>query len=88
MGWMVIEHLNDHVDRKTLPNIEWGPGAAEAMIARVRGFPIPSGDALTMGDLIDVTPRELISQVALEGKVKLREPSCCFRWANIFFLML
>ncbi|KAF9384503.1 hypothetical protein CPB97_005632 [Podila verticillata] len=68
MSWMMIEHLNDHVDRKTLPNIEWGPGAAEAMIARVREFPIPSGDALTMGDLIDVTPRELISQVALEGK--------------------
>ncbi|KAG0324090.1 hypothetical protein BG000_002335 [Podila horticola] len=68
MGWMVIEHLNDHGDRKTLPNIEWGPGAAEAMVARVRGFPIPSGESLIMGDLIDVTPPNMISQVALEGK--------------------
>ncbi|KAF9278607.1 hypothetical protein BGZ74_003041 [Mortierella antarctica] len=67
MGWMVIEHLNDHGDKKT-PNIEWGPGAAEAMVARVRGFPIPSGESLIMGDLIDVTPPNLISQVALEGK--------------------
>ncbi|KAG0363257.1 hypothetical protein BG005_001990 [Podila minutissima] len=67
MSWMVIEHLNDHGDKKT-PNIEWGPGATEAMVARVRGFPIPSGESLIMGDLIDVTPPNLISQVALEGK--------------------
>ncbi|KAF9906371.1 hypothetical protein EC991_000701 [Linnemannia zychae] len=54
-------------------NSEWGPGSTEAMIQKVKDFPIPSGGTnssttLTLADLIDETPREFISQVALEGK--------------------
>ncbi|KAI1320470.1 hypothetical protein EDD11_000855 [Mortierella claussenii] len=71
--WMVIEHLYLETNRTTImSNAEWGAGATEAMIHRVKEFPIPSGapgSSLRLEDLICETPRELISQVALEGKV-------------------
>ncbi|KAG0030885.1 hypothetical protein BGZ82_007223 [Podila clonocystis] len=53
-------------------NSEWGPEAAEAMCKEVRHFKIPSGKEdkdLTLGDLIDLSPKELISKVMLEEKV-------------------
>ncbi|KAG9071557.1 hypothetical protein KI688_005769 [Linnemannia hyalina] len=52
-------------------NSEWGPEAAEAMCAEVRDFPIISGGdkITTVGDLIDLTPKDLISKVMLEEKV-------------------
>ncbi|KAF9428319.1 hypothetical protein BGZ94_002791 [Podila epigama] len=68
--WTVIHHLQSEASKRTLflHNEEWGPGSTEAMIERVRDYPIPSGENRTLGDLIDATPRDLISQVALEGK--------------------
>ncbi|KAF9930563.1 hypothetical protein FBU30_000352 [Linnemannia zychae] len=74
--WMVIEHLYMETNRAEIAanNVEWGSGSADVMIEKVRGFPIPSGGnsatsvQLTLSDLIDETPREYISQVALEGK--------------------
>ncbi|KAF9348782.1 hypothetical protein BGX34_002245 [Mortierella sp. NVP85] len=70
MCWMVIEHLYLETNRSEIKrNAEWGPEAADAMIEKVKGFPIPSGaEGLTLADLIDETPREFISQAALEGK--------------------
>ncbi|KAF9563168.1 hypothetical protein EC968_004976 [Mortierella alpina] len=51
-------------------NSEWGAEAAEAMCNDVRGFPIPGGNGtLTLGDLIDNTPKSQISKVMLEEKV-------------------
>ncbi|KAF9982804.1 hypothetical protein BGZ75_005711 [Mortierella antarctica] len=51
-------------------NSEWGAEAAEAMCSDVRDFPIPGGDSkLTLGDLIDNTPKNQISKVMLEEKV-------------------
>ncbi|KAF9948982.1 hypothetical protein BGZ72_009148 [Mortierella alpina] len=70
--WMVIEHLYLETNREAIiSNAEWGPGATDAMLKEVRDFPIPSGaerTQLTMADLIDETPRDGISQAALEGK--------------------
>ncbi|KAF9290095.1 hypothetical protein BGZ68_007931 [Mortierella alpina] len=70
--WMVIEHLYLETNRAAIiSNAEWGPGATDAMLQKVRDFPIPSGAEgiqLTMADLIDETPRDGISQAALEGK--------------------
>ncbi|KAG0377978.1 hypothetical protein BGX24_005029 [Mortierella sp. AD032] len=72
--WMVIEHLYLETNRTEIAtkNAEWGSGSTEVMIEKVKHFPIPSGGAnnptLTLADLIDETPREYISQVALEGK--------------------
>ncbi|KAF9277910.1 hypothetical protein BGZ68_008912 [Mortierella alpina] len=51
-------------------NSEWGAEAAEAMCNEVRDFPIPGGNGtLTLGDLIDNTPKSQISKVMLEEKV-------------------
>ncbi|KAG0325826.1 hypothetical protein BG000_001654 [Podila horticola] len=53
-------------------NSEWGPQAVEAMCEEVRDFTVPGGKdgkVLTMGDLIDRTPKDLISKVMLEEKV-------------------
>ncbi|KAG0258339.1 hypothetical protein BG011_003363 [Mortierella polycephala] len=75
ISWMVIEHLYLETNRTTiLENTEWGTASTDTMIEAVRQFPIPSGSGsngspLTLADLIDETPRELITQVALEGKM-------------------
>ncbi|KAF8932597.1 hypothetical protein BGZ58_006907 [Dissophora ornata] len=48
-------------------NIEWGPEANEAVIKEVRDFPCALGG--TMGDLIEATPKDMISRVFLEEKL-------------------
>jgi len=49
---------------------DWGEGGAESMIKDVRDFPIPGGDGtLTLGDLIDKTPKQQMAKVMLEEKV-------------------
>ncbi|KAF9953853.1 hypothetical protein BGZ72_005104 [Mortierella alpina] len=51
-------------------NSEWGAEAAEAMCNDVRDFRIPGGNgSLTLGDLIDNTPKTQISKIMLEEKV-------------------
>ncbi|KAF9391885.1 hypothetical protein CPC16_003798 [Podila verticillata] len=53
-------------------NSEWGIEAAEAMSKEVRDFKIPGGKdgkVRTLGDLLDRTPKGLISKVMLEEKV-------------------
>lgn len=71
---MVIQFLNKETSKQndSFRNSEWGPEAAEAMCKEVRHFKLPSGEegkALTIGDLIDKSPKELISKVMLEEKV-------------------
>ncbi|KAG0375840.1 hypothetical protein BGX24_008599 [Mortierella sp. AD032] len=58
-------------DNDSFRNSEWGSEAAQAMCNEVRDFPIVSGrkEQLTMGDLFDWTPKEMISKVMLEEKV-------------------
>ncbi|KAG0250137.1 hypothetical protein BG011_008634 [Mortierella polycephala] len=72
MCWQVNQYL-DRTSSKTndsFRNSEWGSEAAEAMCKEVRDFPIVGGDGtLTLGDLIDNTPKERISKVMLEVKV-------------------
>ncbi|KAF9537678.1 hypothetical protein EC957_007813 [Mortierella hygrophila] len=50
---------------------EWGTDSTQAMCEKTRDFPLQldDGKKRTMGDLYDVTPKELISKVALEEKV-------------------
>lgn len=45
---------------------QWGPGTSAQMIDEIRDFRTPFG---TMGDLIDATPKDVISQVYLEDKL-------------------
>lgn len=71
---MVIHFLDKESSKKndSFRSSEWGPEAAEAMCKEVRDFKVPSGKkgtTMTMGDLIDKTPKNLISKVMLEEKV-------------------
>lgn len=71
--WVLVHHLNQTTSKQdeSFRNSEWGPEAAEAMCNEVRNFAIPGGhnNDLVLGDLIDKTPKELISKVVLEEKV-------------------
>ncbi|KAH7056242.1 hypothetical protein BKA57DRAFT_199820 [Linnemannia elongata] len=73
IAWMIILYLDDSTRQEHDPfrNSEWGPEAANAMCEKVRHFPIITGSERpwTLGDLIDNTPKELISKVLLEEKV-------------------
>jgi hypothetical protein len=50
---------------------DWGPEAALAFCEKVRDLPVKSGGnkIMTIGDLIDVTPKEQINKVRLEEKI-------------------
>ncbi|KAF9336617.1 hypothetical protein BGZ91_009926 [Linnemannia elongata] len=71
--WRVILYLDNKTkrDNDSFRNSEWGPEVVEAMCDQVRDFPIVSGGTtpLTMGHLINWTPKEFISKVMLEEKV-------------------
>ncbi len=67
---MVLQHLDEVSSKEsdTFRNTEWGPEAAETMCKQVRDFPVPR-NGMTLGDLIDNTPKEYISKVMLEEKL-------------------
>ncbi|KAG0253777.1 hypothetical protein BG011_006157 [Mortierella polycephala] len=67
--WMVVEMLNKETGKahNTFRSTEWGPEASGAMCDEVRDFPIRKG--MTMGYLIDRTPKEVICKVVLEEKL-------------------
>ncbi|KAG0029723.1 hypothetical protein BGZ82_007784 [Podila clonocystis] len=72
--WFVIQILeeNSHKSKEGSSNSEWGPEAAEAMCNEVRDFKLvggKDGKVLTMGDMIDRTPKDMISKVMLEEKL-------------------
>ncbi|KAG0343494.1 hypothetical protein BG004_005271 [Podila humilis] len=71
--WGVIQFLNTTTSKEkdAFRNSEWGPEAAEAMCKQVRHFKVSCGknNNMTLGDLIDRTPKNLISKVMLEEKV-------------------
>ncbi|KAF9021111.1 hypothetical protein BGZ52_001990 [Haplosporangium bisporale] len=74
MCWVVVEYLSKESSKadESFRNSEWGPEAAESMCAQVREFKVPGGKdgkVRTMGDIIDLTPKDLISKVMLEEKV-------------------
>ncbi|KAF9345539.1 hypothetical protein BGX26_003018, partial [Mortierella sp. AD094] len=73
IAWGVIEYLPTEVTRenKDYRSTDWGPEAAVAFCEKVRDLPVKSGgdNILTIGDLIDVTPKEQINKVRLEEKI-------------------
>ncbi|KAF9321209.1 hypothetical protein BG003_003033 [Podila horticola] len=65
--WNVIIQQNKQESEETrFRNSYWGPESSNKMIADVRDLRTPYG---TMGDLIDATPKDVISQVYLEDKL-------------------
>ncbi|KAK5801530.1 hypothetical protein F5H01DRAFT_384096 [Linnemannia elongata] len=71
--WGAILFLDEETSKENdaFRNSEWGPEAAAAMCEQVKDFPVISGGdkILTLQDLIDRSPKELISKVMLEEKV-------------------
>ncbi|KAK3816853.1 MAG: hypothetical protein J3R72DRAFT_461076 [Linnemannia gamsii] len=75
--WMVLEHLTKTTSKAALEqrfrsseNSEWGPHAAQTMCEETKDFPIVFGNgSMTLGDLYNRTPKELISKVMLEEKI-------------------
>lgn len=68
-----MQFLDDESSKENdaFRNSEWGPEAAQAMCEQVRDFPVISGSTkgVTIGDLIDWSPKDMISKVMLEEKV-------------------
>ncbi|KAF9103858.1 hypothetical protein BGX27_010331 [Mortierella sp. AM989] len=68
--WMVLQQLDKETSKEsdTFRNTEWGPEAAEAMCKQVKDLPVPR-NGMTIGDLIELTPKEYVSKVMLEEKL-------------------
>ncbi|KAG0301266.1 hypothetical protein BGZ97_002852, partial [Linnemannia gamsii] len=77
--WSNIQYLQQSTSKAAMAKkkmqdnetTEWGSDPAQAMCDETRDFPVQldDGKKRTMGDLYDLTPKELISKVALEEKV-------------------
>ncbi|KAF8925903.1 hypothetical protein BGZ58_000381 [Dissophora ornata] len=67
--WALITQFktDEEAREQQFRNSEWGPEANEAMIKEFYNKPCPFGGI--MGDLIDDTPKELISKVFVEEKM-------------------
>ncbi|KAF9282364.1 hypothetical protein BGZ74_002161 [Mortierella antarctica] len=69
--WTVIRFLAQETSTSE-ESLEWGREAVEVMCNEVRGFKVPGGKdgkVLTLGDLIDRTPKSAIVKQPLEEKV-------------------
>ncbi|KAH7056221.1 hypothetical protein BKA57DRAFT_450106 [Linnemannia elongata] len=77
--WMVIQNLSKKTTKEAMEQRsrnsknsgEWGAAQAQTMCDETRNFVLHLGDGKTwtMGDLYDLTPKDLISKVMLEEKV-------------------
>ncbi|KAG0044809.1 hypothetical protein BGZ83_009915 [Gryganskiella cystojenkinii] len=70
--WMVVQHLDKETKKEhdTFKTSEWGDEAVDKMCSEVQDFAVPNGPTgTTLGDLIDLTAKQLISKVTLEEKV-------------------
>ncbi|KAF8936870.1 hypothetical protein BGZ58_003596 [Dissophora ornata] len=66
-AWCAVVQLSAQQNNTTFRNSEWGPESIDPVIAMFADLPVPYGG--TMGDLINSTPKELISNVYLEEKI-------------------
>ncbi|KAG0046656.1 hypothetical protein BGZ83_008197 [Gryganskiella cystojenkinii] len=60
-------HASNNPANERFRNSEWGPEAAAALSEQIRHVRAPFG--LTMGDLLDVTPKGTVTKVMLEEKL-------------------
>ncbi|KAF9907146.1 hypothetical protein EC991_011286 [Linnemannia zychae] len=76
--FMIIHHLSKKTSKAAMEqrfrnneNAEWGAHPAQAMCDETRNLAIDLNDGKkwTLGDLYDLTPKDLISKVMLEEKV-------------------
>lgn len=72
--WVVVEYLERESSKasSSYRNSEWGKEATELWCKQIYDYPItvgPEGSQMTMGKMLDKTPKDLISKVMLEEKV-------------------
>lgn len=68
IGWLLSYQVTEENAREQyFRNSEWGPESNDAMIREFEDLPSPWGG--TMGQVIQDTPKELISKVFLEEKL-------------------
>ncbi|KAF9088011.1 hypothetical protein BGX23_007694 [Mortierella sp. AD031] len=69
IGWMVTQDVrkNGTAVERNFGFSEWDPNAAKDMCDKVRHLNCPYGG--TLGDILDETPKEVISKVMLEDKM-------------------
>ncbi|KAK5823673.1 hypothetical protein F5H01DRAFT_363337 [Linnemannia elongata] len=75
--WTVICHLTKTTSKAAMEqrfrnndNAEWGAYPAQVMCDETKDFLVPVGNGkMTLGDIYDLTPKEIISKVMLEEKV-------------------
>ncbi|KAK3832359.1 MAG: hypothetical protein J3R72DRAFT_454209 [Linnemannia gamsii] len=67
IAWGVVIQLSPEEKDSAFRNSEWGPESLGATISQVEHHKVPYGG--TLGDLINATPRELVSKVYLEEKL-------------------
>ncbi|KAK3831653.1 MAG: hypothetical protein JOS17DRAFT_124966 [Linnemannia elongata] len=65
--WLYTVQLSANSPDERFSNSEWGPEATQAMCEKIRHIKAPFGR--TMGELIDVTPKDSLSKVMLEEKL-------------------
>ncbi|KAF9980692.1 hypothetical protein BGZ75_008149 [Mortierella antarctica] len=67
--WILLKQFENSSDSKEqhFRNSEWSPETNDAMIKEFYDLPCPYGGK--MGDMIDATPKDLISKVYLEEKL-------------------
>ncbi|KAG0328394.1 hypothetical protein BGZ99_005409 [Dissophora globulifera] len=63
----VVIQLRGEEKDEAFRNSEWGPDSIDSIVAQVKDYKVPFGG--TLGDLINATPKELISKVHLEDKL-------------------
>ncbi|KAF9146994.1 hypothetical protein BG015_011424 [Linnemannia schmuckeri] len=78
LTWSIVHQLDKTTSKAALEQRfrnsensgEWGAIPALTMCEETKEFPIPLNDEMkTMGDIYDLTPKDLISKVMLEEKV-------------------
>ncbi|KAG0025898.1 hypothetical protein BGZ82_009788 [Podila clonocystis] len=70
----VVLHLDDKTAKENdgFKNSEWGPEAADSMCKEVQHLKVPGGkegNEWTLGDIIALTPKDLLTKVMLEEKL-------------------
>ncbi|KAF9132943.1 hypothetical protein BGX30_012485 [Mortierella sp. GBA39] len=75
--WTVIRYLSEKTSKAAMEqrfrdndNAELGAYPAQVMCDETKDFLVPVGDGkMTLGDIYDLTPKEIISKIMLEEKV-------------------
>ncbi|KAF9095609.1 hypothetical protein BGX23_000218 [Mortierella sp. AD031] len=70
--WSVMAQLPDKEEAREMRqrSSEWGADAAENMVKTIRNYPIKfGGEGAVLGDIIDMTPKDVVSKVMLEEKL-------------------